>query len=136
MYNDCLCETLSAQSRPSRSLTVLAVNRLVALMHDEGADAVLPEFTPAAVDLHYRDPLHYRDMLEYINAVEVKRISETFRNCIKFSIQIDGSVSKHVQDNTFTSCRVAMQDGNLKTFFYANAFTSREWFSWSTRSSK
>jgi len=96
---------------------VLAASRLVALMTDEGFDANLPEFAPSTSELQYRNPSHYREMLESVNAVEVKRITDLFSQCIVFSIQIDGSLSKHMQDNKFTSCRMAMQDGNVKTFF-------------------
>jgi len=54
VYNDCLYETLSAYSWPARSLTTMAANRLIAVMHDEGSDANVSTFTPAAQDLHYR----------------------------------------------------------------------------------
>jgi hypothetical protein len=117
VYNDCVCETVSANSWPSRSLTILAANRLVTLMTDEGPDAELPAFTPIASDLHYRDPVYYRQMLDSINAVEEERISKMFDNCIAFSIQIDGSLSKHMVDNKFTSCRMVTNDGCLQTIF-------------------
>lgn len=117
VYNDSLCETVSAYSWPSRSLTVLAAERLNSLMRDEGPDAALPPFIPAPSNLHYRDPTRYRDMLQSVNAVEVKRVSKMFDDCIAFSIQIDGSVNKQMEDDKFTSCRMVMQDGSLRTLF-------------------
>ena len=117
VYNDCLCETASANSWPARSLTNLAANRLVVLMTDEGCDAELPPFTPSTNDLHYRDPVYYRHMLESVNAIEDERISKMFDACIAFSIQIDGSLSKNVVDNKFTSCRMVTSDGSLQTVF-------------------
>ena len=65
VYNDSLCETASANSGPSRSLTYMATNRLASLMRDEGPDAELPsECVPFASDLHYRNPVYCREMLE------------------------------------------------------------------------
>ena len=63
LYNNCLCETISAHSWPARSLTTLAATRLISLMEDEGPDAVLPEFKPTNAELHYRDTMCYRNML-------------------------------------------------------------------------
>ena len=117
VYNDCLCETVSANSWPSRSLTTLAADRLVAVMADEGSDAALQRFSPPASELHYRDSVYYKQMLDSINAVEYERISKMFSTCIAFSIQIDGSVCKQMVDNKFTSCRMATSDGCLKTIF-------------------
>ena len=87
-------------------------------MHDEGPDAELPsQFTPAAFNLHYRDPVYYKEMMESINAIEVKRVVKMLEECIAFSIQIDGSLSKQMEDNMFMSCRIAMKDGTIKTLF-------------------
>lgn len=118
VYNDSLCVTAAANSWPSRSLTHMAANRLISLMRDEGPDAELPsEFVPSASDLHYRDPVYYREMLESIYAVDVKRVAQMLQECIAFSIQIDGSLSKQMEDNKFTSCRMVMLDGTVKTVF-------------------
>ena len=117
VYNDCLIETVSANSWPSRSLTNLASGRLVSLMKDEGCDFILPPYTPSAADLHYRDPVYYRQMLASINEIEMKNLSKKFDDCLVFSIQIDGSVSKKMEDNKFVSCTMAQRDGTISTLF-------------------
>eukprot|EP00795_Rhopilema_esculentum_P007132 gene7132-biopygen8533 len=122
LYNDCLCETISAHSWPARPLTTLAATRLISLMEDEGPDAVLPEFKPANAELHYRDPMCYRDMLSSVQAIELQKVKKMFLECIVYSIQIDGSVSKHMRDHKFVNVSVndstmSMTNGDRRTVF-------------------
>ena len=117
LYNDCLCETISAHSWPARSLTTLAATRLISLMEDEGPDAVLPEFKPTNAELHYRDPMCYRDMLSSVQAIELQKVKKMFLECIVYSIQIDGNVSKHMRDHKFVSSTMSMTNGDRRTVF-------------------
>eukprot|EP00794_Sanderia_malayensis_P014489 gene14489-15993_t len=119
LYNDCLCETISAHSWPARSLTTIAATRLISLMEDEGPDAVLPEFKPTNAELHYRDQMCYRGMLLSVQAIELQKVKKMFLECIIHSIQIDGSVSKHMRDHKFVSITMSMTNGNRRTVFIA-----------------
>ena len=47
----------------------------------------------------------------------MKREAPMLQECIAFSIQIDGSLSKQMEDIKFTSCRMVMLDGTVKTVF-------------------
>jgi hypothetical protein len=86
----------------------MAANRLISLMRDEGPDAELPsEFVPSASDLHYRDQC-ITEKLESIYAVDVKRVAQMLQECIAFSIQIDGSLSKQMEDNKFQKGKCLM----------------------------
>ena len=82
VYNDCLIETVSARSRPIRSLACLASNHLLATMRQNGVDVEFVPFTPASSDLHYRDPNYYKQMLDVIYELEKVRLSQMFNRCM------------------------------------------------------
>eukprot|EP00795_Rhopilema_esculentum_P005545 gene5545-biopygen530 len=84
-------------------------------MEDEGPDAVLPEFKPTNAELHYRDPMCYRDMLSSVQAIELQKVKKMILECIVYSIQTDGSVSKHMRDHKFVSSTMSMTNGDRHT---------------------
>ena len=87
IYNDCLCETLTANSWPVRSLTTLAAYRIIEIMIDDGP---YTENVSFASDLHYRDPVYYIRMLDSVFVDEQKHLTNLLAKCIVFSMQIDG----------------------------------------------
>lgn len=52
VYNDALCETTSAYSWPSRSLTQLAADSFINTIRDNGFDVNVPSFKPSESQLH------------------------------------------------------------------------------------
>eukprot|EP00794_Sanderia_malayensis_P016360 gene16360-biopygen12053 len=117
LYNDCLCETISVHSWQARYLPTLAATRLISLMEDQAPDAFVPEFKPINTELHYRDPICYRDMLSSVQAMELQKVKKQFLECTVYSIEIDGSVSKHMRDHKFVRSIMSTENGDRRTVF-------------------
>ncbi len=101
----------------SRSLATMAADRLLAVMAHEGPDTCISEYYPDTSDLLYRDPVYYREMLDCVNDVQMTKLVEMMDECLAYSLQIDGSVSKQMVDYKFVSARLAMPHGEIKTVF-------------------
>ena len=57
------------------------------------------------------------EILSSIYAEELKKAKKLFDQCVAFSIQIDGSVSKHMRDHKFVNCRIVIPNGEYYTEF-------------------
>lgn len=117
VYNDCISERNSSYSWPSRSLTHLAANSFLGHVQAHGIDADFVEYEPSPSDLHYRDPVFYGQMVSCIGKVEQKKLRDTISECVAFTIQVDGSLSKQMRDNKFISCRVLTPRNELQSLF-------------------
>ena len=72
---------------------------------NDDEEATFSQFKPVAVDLHYRDPVHYAEMLHIEGDIERKKLKEEFQNCLRFTVQVDGSVNTKQQDKKFVFVR-------------------------------
>ena len=68
-------------------------------------EATFSQFKPVAVDLYFRDPFHYAQMLHIEAAIERKKLKEELQNCLRFAVQVDGSVDTKQQDKKFVFVR-------------------------------
>jgi hypothetical protein len=117
VYNDCLLQRLSAYSWPSRSLTTFAADNFITYVGENGMDSTFVAYQPPPLDLHYRSPECYSEMAESIADCERQKLRHVFDDCIVFSLQVDGSVSRHMKDNKFVSCRFLTSENEMPSFF-------------------
>lgn len=99
-YNDSKILTPSAWSWPSRSLAQMHSSSLFQSQYC----SPLP-FMPSGISLHYRDPMTYAEMLHIIGDIERKKLAAELKDCIRFSIQVDGSLDMKQQDKKFVMIR-------------------------------
>ena len=103
-YNDAQVETISARSWPSRFLAGEHRNHLVRLFSKEGWDSnFVPCNQPASL-YHYRDPVTYGEMQEIIGKLEMKHVADCLKDCLCYSVQIDGSTDKQQIDCVTGQC--------------------------------
>ena len=105
VYNDSKLLTPAAWSWPSRSLAQLHADTQFKIYGNTDGDAAFSQFQPPAVDLHYRDPVHYAEILHIEGDMERERLKEELQNCLRFAVQVDGSVDTKQQDKKFVFVR-------------------------------
>ena len=66
------------------------------------------QFKPTAVDLHYRDPIHYAEILAIQGKLESEKLKDEPQTCLRFSMQIDGSVDTKQHDKKFVFVRFSL----------------------------
>ncbi|CAB3999235.1 Hypothetical predicted protein [Paramuricea clavata] len=71
------------------------------------------EFQPQAIQLHYRDPVHYAEMLHIQGDLERQKLNEELRTCLRFAVQVDGSVDTKQQDKKFVFVRLNSEENPL-----------------------
>ena len=105
VYNDCRVETLSARSWPLRSLAVEHSNSVLRVFEEKGWDAEFVPFSQPASGYHYRDPTAYAEMRDIIGQQEMKKTADLLKDCLCYSVQIDGSADKQQVDSKFITAR-------------------------------
>ena len=117
-YNDAQVETISARSWPSRSLAGEHSNHLVRLFSKEGWDSNFVPYNQPASLYHYRDPVTYGETQEIIGKLEMKHVADCLKDCLCYSVQIDGSTDKQQIDSKFVTARyVPVDEVCVKTVF-------------------
>ncbi|CAB4034784.1 E3 SUMO- ligase KIAA1586-like isoform X3 [Paramuricea clavata] len=117
-YNDSQVETLSARSWPSRSLAVEHSNHVLHHFESQGWDADFVPFDPPASCYHYRDPMLYAEIRNIIAKQEMKKVAQLLKDCLCYSVQIDGSADKLQVDSKFITARyVPCDEVSVKTVF-------------------
>jgi hypothetical protein len=106
VYNDTQCETVSARSWPSRSLAQMHADKVVSNCAEGGYDCPFIPFSATGSDLHYRDPVKYTQMLECVYEIELDKLIEKLRNCVVFSLQLDGSCDRMHHDKKYITLRL------------------------------
>lgn len=99
-YNDSKTLTLAAWSWPSRSLAQLHANRQCQIYDVDNDFSLVP-----STKLHYRDPVHCNEMLKNQGDFERSNLKEELINCLKFLVQMDGTVDTKQHDNKFIFIR-------------------------------
>ncbi len=118
VYNDSQVETVSARSWPSRSLAVEHSNHVLHHFESQGWDADFVPFDPAASCYHYRDPVLYAELRNIIAKLEMKKVAQSLKDCLCYSVQIDGSADKQQVDSKFITARyVPCDEVSVKTVF-------------------
>eukprot|EP00794_Sanderia_malayensis_P004959 gene4959-5604_t len=111
VYNDSKLLTQSTWSWPSRSLAQLHAEEQFKTYGE--LDATPSRFQPSPIDLHYRDPVHYAEMLHIVATLEKEKLKKDLQNCLRFSVQIDGSVDAKQHDKKFVFIRFNKKDDPL-----------------------
>ena len=111
VYNDSKLLTQSAWFWPSRSLAQLHAEEQFKTYGEH--DAAPSRFQPSPTDLHYRDPVHYAEMLHIVATMEKEKLKKDLQNCLRFSVQIDGSVDAKQHDKKFVFIRFNKKDDPL-----------------------
>ena len=118
MYNDCRTETLSARNWLSRSLAVEHSNNLLRMFQNEGWDAEFVSFNQPGSLYHYRDPVTYAEMRDIIRQHEMEKTAELLKDCLCYSVQIDGSSDQQQVDSKFITARyVPPEEVSVNTLF-------------------
>jgi len=118
VYNDCRVETVSAWSWASRSLSGDHSNNLLHIFRDNGWDADFVPYNQPGSAYHYRDPMTYAEMREIISEHEMKKVADLLKECVCYSVQIDGSSDKQQVDFKFITARFLPQNEvSVKTVF-------------------
>ena len=102
VYNDSKLLSPAAWPWPSRYLAQL---HAVQDLWNNDEEAAFSQFKPVAEDLHYRDPVHYAEMLHIEADIDRKKLKEELQNCLRFAVQVDGSVDTKQQDKKFVFVR-------------------------------
>ena len=117
-YNDSQVETLSARSWPSRSLSQDHSNYVLQHFESKGWDSEFEPFQPLASTYHYRDPLIYAEMRKIIGTQVMKQVAQCLKDCLCYSVQIDGSTDKQQVDSKFITARyVPFNEVSVNTVF-------------------
>eukprot|EP00794_Sanderia_malayensis_P005970 gene5970-6666_t len=90
VYNDSKLSTQSAWPWRSRSLAQLHAEEQFKTYGE--LDATRSRFQPSPTDLHYREPVDYAEILHIVATIEKEKLKTDPQNCLRFSLQIDGSV--------------------------------------------
>lgn len=118
VYNDCRVETLSAWSWASRSLSGDHSNNLLNRFREHGWDTEFVPFNETGSCYHYRDPMTYAEMREIISEHEMKGVADLLKECVCYSVPIDGSSDKQQVDSKFITARfVPKNEVAVKTVF-------------------
>ena len=112
VYNDSKLLTLAAWSWPSRSLANMHSEQQVKIYAISNGE--FSQFQPTAVDLHYRDPIHYAELLEIEGSIEKEKLKDELQTCLRFSMQIDGSVDTKQHDKKFVFVRFNKPESPLE----------------------
>ena len=117
-YNDCRVETVSARSWPSRSLAIEHSNNLLRVFGNKGWDTEFVPFNQPGSLYHYRDPVAYAEMRDIIGQLKMKKTSELLKDCLCYSVQIDGSADRQQVDSKFITARfVPPEEVSVMTVF-------------------
>lgn len=125
MATTCHCDskllTPTAWSWPCRSLAQEHAEHQIRVIEQEGVDAQFMPYEPNAKDMHYRDPITYHEMLSVVADLERKEICEALKSCIRYAVQMDGSVDSTQRDHKFVFIRYNTPDDptNVETKFVA-----------------
>ena len=118
VYNDCRVETLSARNWPSRSLAFEHSNNLLHVFQNEGWDAEFVPFSHSGSLYHYRDPVTYAEMRDIIGQHEMEKTAQLLKDCLCYSVQIDGSSDRQQVDSKFITARyVPPEEVSVNTLF-------------------
>ena len=115
VYNDSKLLTSAVWSWPSRSLSQLhAEEQFIKYTNDSPEGGIkFSEFQSQAIQLHYRDPGHYAEMLHIQGDLERQKLNEELRTCLRFAVQVDGSVDTKQQDKKFVLVRFNSEENPL-----------------------
>ena len=116
-YNDSRV-TLSARIWLSRSLSQDHSNYVFQHFESKGCDSEFEPFEPLASTYHYRDSLIYAEMRKIIGAQVMKQVTQCLKDCLCYSVQIDGSTDKQQIDSKFINARyVPFNEVSVNTVF-------------------
>ena len=105
VYNDSKLLTPAAWSWPSRSLAQLHAEEQFKIYGNSESSIAFSPFQPAAIDLHYCDPVHYAEVLHTEGDMEREKLKVELQKCLRFAVQIDGSVDTKQQEKKFVFVR-------------------------------
>ena len=83
-YNDCRAETLSASSRPSRSLSHEHSNNLVSIFESKGWDTDFEAFEKSSF-YYYRDSVTYAEMRSIVAKLQMEKAATDLKKCLCYS---------------------------------------------------
>ena len=75
--------------------------------------------TSRARKIYYRDPVTYAEIRDVIGQQEMKKTSELLKDCLCYSVQIDGSADRQRVDSKFITARfLPPEEVSVKTVFW------------------
>ena len=93
-------------------------NNLLHIFRDNGWDADFVPYNQPGSAYHYRDPMTYAEMRKIISEHEMKKVADLLKECVCYSVQIDGSSDKQQVDSKFITARFLPQNEvSVKTVF-------------------
>jgi hypothetical protein len=102
---------------PSRSL-VAHSNHLFRVFQNEEWDAEFVSFDRPGSLYHYQDSVSYAEMRDIISQHEMEKTAKFLRDCLCYSVQIDGSSDRQQVDSKFITARyVAREEVSVNTLF-------------------
>jgi hypothetical protein len=105
VYNDTKCETISARSWPSRSLTSEFAQTLVSRFAEDWNAAFTP-FVPTGEQMHYCHVNAYLEMLHCIAGDIREKLKSELQKATAVRIQVDGSCDRQQLNVKFDTCRI------------------------------
>ena len=116
-YNDYRAETLSARSWSLRSLFHEHSNNLINIFESKGWDADFVLFEKTNL-YHYRDPVTYAEMRGIVAKLQMEKATRDLKNCLCFSVQIDGIADRKQIDSKFVTARfIPSNEISVQTLF-------------------
>jgi hypothetical protein len=115
VYNDTKCETISARSWPSRSLTSEFAQTLVSRFAEDWNAAFTP-FVPTGEQMHYCHVNAYLEMFHCIAGDIREKLRSELQEATAVGIQVDGSCDRQQLNVKFVTCRI-VNDTGFKTLF-------------------
>ena len=102
---------------PSRSL-VAHSNHLLRVFQNEGWDAEFVSFDRPGSLYHYQDSVSYAEMRDIIGQHEMEKTAKLLKDCLCYSVQIDGSSDRQQVDSKFITARyVPREEVSVNTLF-------------------
>ena len=109
---------LSARNWPSRSLAFEHSNNLLRVFQNEEWDAEFVPFNHPGSLYHYRDPVTYAEMRDIIGQHEMEKTAQLLKDCLCYSVQVDGSFDRQQVDSKFITARyVPPEEVSVNTVF-------------------
>ena len=93
-------------------------NNLLRVFANEGWDTEFVPFNQPGSLYHYRDPVTYAEMGDIIGQQEMKKTSESMKDCLCYSVKIDGSADRQQVDSKFITAKfVPPEEVSVNTVF-------------------
>ena len=79
-------------------------------------------FDPQASYYHYRDPALYAELRNIIAKLEMRKVAQSLKDCLCYSVQIDGSADKQQVDSKFLTSKERRNREPCKEFYKQREF--------------